>query len=433
MRFWMWMAVVLGSVGAQAKQVKLDVRLGTPVMEAGKKSTAFVKVGLIGEAVRSTDRVPVNVAIVLDKSGSMSGDKLRKAKEAAMMAVDRLGPDDIVSIIAYDTSVRVIVPATKAADKQPILDGIARLTPAGNTALFAGVSKGADELRKFLDPNKVNRLVLLSDGLANVGPSSPGELVSLGGTLSRMGITITTLGLGLDYNEDLMQGLARSADGNHMFIEQPADLVRFFDLEFGEVLSVVAQEVDVRLVCQPGVRPIRVLGREAEIVGDQVTTQLNQVVARQEKFVMVEVEVPAGEAGEERTLCDAQVRYRDLETKTAEEQSAAARVRFVASGAEAGRFVDRDVMVKAVELVSNEQNRLAVKLRDQGQAAEARRILQGNADWLNMNSALYKAPDLKKLEEQNRFDADNLDEENWKRQRKQMRRVQHKYDFQQSY
>lgn len=350
-----------------------------------------------------------------------------------MMAVDRLGPDDIVSIIAYDTTVRVIVPATKAADKQPILDGIARLTPAGNTALFAGVSKGADELRKFLDPNKVNRLVLLSDGLANVGPSSPGELVSLGGTLSRMGITITTLGLGLDYNEDLMQGLARSADGNHMFIEQPADLVRFFDLEFGEVLSVVAQEVDVRLVCQPGVRPIRVLGREAEIVGDQVTTQLNQVVARQEKFVMVEVEVPAGEAGEERTLCDAQVRYRDLETKTAEEQSAAARVRFVASGAEAGRFVDRDVMIKAVELVSNEQNRLAVKLRDQGQAAEARRILQGNADWLNMNSALYKAPDLKKLEEQNRFDADNLDEENWKRQRKQMRRVQHKYDFQQSY
>jgi len=433
MRSLILMAALFGCAGAQAKQVVLDVRVGTPVMEAGKKSTAFVKVGLTGNEVRKGDRVPVNVALVLDKSGSMSGEKLRKAKEAAMMAVERLGPDDIVSVVAYDTTVRVIVPATKAADKQSILDGIARLTPSGNTALFAGVSKGADELRKFLDPNKVNRLVLLSDGLANVGPSTPGDLASLGGTLSRMGITVTTLGLGLDYNEDLMQGLARAADGNHMFIEQANDLVRFFDLEFGEVLSVVAQDVDVRMHCDEGVRPIRVLGREADIVGNDISAQLNQVVARQEKFVMIEVEVPAGEAGDERTLCEAQVSYRDLETKTVEKQAASARVRFVASAAEAGRHVDRDVMVRAVELVSNEQNRLAVKLRDQGQADEARRILQGNADWLNMNSAFYNAPALKKLEDQNRSDADNLDENSWKRQRKVMRRVQHQYEIQQSY
>ncbi|MEZ4473643.1 MAG: VWA domain-containing protein [bacterium] len=424
---------LLAPLAAHAESVHLDMRLGTPAVEAGRKQTAYLKVGLTGALERKPTRVPVNVALVIDKSGSMSGDKIRRAKDAALMAIDRLGPDDIVSVVAYDTRVSVLVPATKAGDKESIRDGIARLSPGGNTALFAGVSKGADELRKFFDRNRVNRLILLSDGLANVGPSSPGELAGLGAALGREGMTITTLGLGLDYNEDLMQGLARATDGNHVFVERPDDLVRFFDLEFGEVLSVVAQDADVRIRCEAGVRPVRVLGREADIVGNEVTAQLAQVLARQEKFVLLELELPAGEVGEERPVCQATVSYRNLETRESESREAAVKVRYVATAREAQAAVDRSVMVHAVELVSTEQNRLAVKLRDQGDAEAARRVLNDNAAWLNYNSAYYQAPKLKKLEEQNRDDAKNLDESNWKHRRKVMRRVQHQYDFQQSY
>lgn len=434
MRLLSLLTLVLAAASAQARQVALDVRLGTPVVQADQKHKAYLKIGMTGfERVSAQERVPVNVSIVLDKSGSMSGQKIQKAREAAIMAVRRLSDDDIVSVITYDNAVRVVVPATKAVDREQIIAAIRRVGPGGNTALFAGVSKGADELRKFLDRNKVNRLVLLSDGIANVGPSSPGDLRNLGAGLSRQGMTVTTLGLGVDYNEDLMQSLASAADGNHMFIEQPSDLVKFFDLEFGDVMSVVAQDVDVQVTCADGVRPVRVLGREADIIGQKVSARLNQLVSKREKFVMLELELPAGEAGSERPVCEANVRYRNLETKTTDALSAATRVRYVASVVEAKKAVDRDVMVNAVELIANEQNRLAVRFRDQGEMQKAERILQDNAAWLNSNSVIYDAPSLRTLEKRNRSDAKNLAPKKWKKQRKRMRRYQHKLDFQQAY
>ena len=103
-------------------------RLGEPVMLAGQKNKVYLKVGLTGFALEKPSARPaVNVAIVLDKSGSMSGQKLMRAKEAARMAVDRLSPDDIVSVISYDSTVKVVVPATKASDKPAIHAGIGKM------------------------------------------------------------------------------------------------------------------------------------------------------------------------------------------------------------------------------------------------------------------------------------------------------------------
>lgn len=435
MRLFALTLALVGMTGlAQARQVKLDMRLGSPVLQADQKHKAWLKVGMTGfERESASDRVPINVAIVLDKSGSMSGQKIQKAREAAIMAVQRLDPNDIVSVVTYDSTVRVVVPATKAADKTLIIDAIRRVAPGGNTALFAGVSKGADELRKFLDRNRVNRLVLLSDGLANVGPSAPGDLQNLGAGLSRQGMTVTTLGLGSDYNEDLMQSLASASDGNHLFIERPQDLKKSFDLEFGDVMAVVAQDVDVQIVCADGIRPIRVLGRDADIVGQKISTRINQLISNHEKSILLEIELPPGETGSARPVCEATVRYRNLETQNTDTLSASTRVRFVATAAEAKRTIDRDVMVRAVQLVSNETNRQAVVARDQGDLDKARQMLQDNATWLNSNSARYNAPSLKKLEKSNISDSKNLTPKKWKTQRKRMRRVQHQFDFEQSY
>lgn len=435
MRLFALTLALVGMTGiAQARQVKLDMRLGSPALQANQKHKAWLKVGMTGfKREKASDRVPINVAIVLDKSGSMSGQKIQKAREAAIMAVQRMDPNDIVSVVTYDSTVRVIVPATKAADKKLIIDAIRRVGPGGNTALFAGVSKGADELRKFLDRNRVNRLVLLSDGLANVGPSSPGDLQNLGAGLSRQGMTVTTLGLGADYNEDLMQSLASASDGNHLFIERPQDLKKSFDLEFGDVMAVVAQDVDVQIVCAEGIRPIRVLGRDADIVGQKINARMNQLISNHEKSILLEIELPPGEIGSDRPVCEATVRYRNLETQNTDTLSASTRVRFVATVAEAEKTIDSDVMVRAVQLIANETNRLAVVARDQGNLDKARQMLQDNATWLNSNSLRYNAPSLKKLEKSNISDAKNLAPKKWKTQRKRMRRVQHQYDFEQSY
>ncbi len=419
---------------ADGQQVKLDARLGHPSLAAGQKHTSYLKVGLTGFTMEKAGaRTPVNVAIVLDKSGSMSGEKIMRAKEAARRAIDHLAPSDIVSIVAYDSTVRVLVPATKASDKETVRAGIDRITPGGNTALFAGVSKGADELQKFLDKNRVNRVVLLSDGLANVGPASPGELEALGARLARLGISVTTLGLGLDYNEDLMSRLARASDGNHVFVEQANDLARFFALEFGDVTSVVARDVSLTIDCAEGVRPVRVLGRDADIVGQRVTARINQLVSEREKFVMLEVEVTPGELGSERPVAQVKVSYGNLATRSTDTLKASVAARFVATPAEMTAAADKWVMVDAVQLIATEKNRMALTLRDEGRNTEAKQVLQDNAVFLEQNFQRWGTSSLKDLSTSNKEDAKNLEGENWNRQRKKMRRVQYQFDMQQSY
>ena len=410
------------SAPAWARQVGVNVAMDKPILLANKKQLAYVRVGLRGLPMPETEmRTPVNVAIVLDKSGSMSGKKIARAREAATLAIDRLSSSDIVSVVTYDSTVNVLVPATKLTDKASVKAAIERIQAGGTTALFAGVSKGAREVRKFLNRNRVNRVILLSDGLANVGPSSPAELGDLGASLIKEGISVTTLGLGLGYNEDLMVELAQKSDGTHAFVENANDLARIFKLEFGDVLSVVAQEVRVRIDCAAGVRPVRVLGRDAEITGRTVTVLLNQLYGQQEKYVLLEVEVPPMPANRTLSLARVAVSYANMATKATDEISSKVSVSFSDSEAVVEKHINRDVMICVVEQIAILQNKLAVVLRDQGRVKEARERLLSNAVYLRKNAMKYKSKSLREFEIINDEDAKNLDERNWDKQRKSMR------------
>jgi Ca-activated chloride channel family protein len=177
--------------GYAGDKVKLEVAMSNPVLFSGKTQKTHLKVGLIGFDLVGEERAPVNLCIVLDKSGSMSGSKIRKAKEAALMVVDMLNSNDIFSLVVYSSSVYTMVPATKLTDKISLRNQIHSIYASGNTALFGGVSKGIREVEKFLSEERVNRVILLSDGLANVGPSSPYELGRLGQAAGKQGIAMT--------------------------------------------------------------------------------------------------------------------------------------------------------------------------------------------------------------------------------------------------
>ncbi|MEZ5583679.1 MAG: VWA domain-containing protein [Candidatus Competibacteraceae bacterium] len=427
--------VLLFSDATQAQKIGLNVAVDKPVMLAGKKQSAFVKVSLTGFPLPdSAERTPVNVAIVLDKSGSMNREKMHRAREAAALAISRLNADDIVSVVAYDQVVRVIVPATKVRDKRAIFDAIERIQSGGSTSLFAGVSKGAQEVRKFLDRNRVNRVILLSDGLANVGPSSPTELGRLGASLGKEGISVTTIGLGLGYNEDLMTQLAGLSDGNHAFVENADDLARIFDAEFGDVLSVVAQQVEVQIRCAPGIRPIQVLGRDADIAGQTVHTGLNQLYGEQEKFILLEVEVPAGEEGQRQQLATVEVSYLNMQTRSQDRLSTVTTVSFTPSPETVAEATDDEVVTVTVEQVANEISKDAVKLRDEGRVEEAQRKLEEGAEFVKRNAAQYQSAPLQSLSRELKQDADALgDEQNWNRTRKELKKKQYSRDVQQAY
>lgn len=428
-------AIVSCAATVHAGQAQLDVSLAQPVLKAGEKHSTFLKVGLTGFELKSdADRTPVNVALVLDRSGSMSGSKLEQAKAAAKAAIDRLGNRDIVSVVMYDTNVEVIVPATKVSDKDSIKRKIDSITSGGSTALFAGVSKGAAEVKKFLDKNRVNRVILLSDGLANVGPSSPAQLADLGSSLGKDNISVSTIGLGLGYNEDLMARLARSSDGNHAFVESEGDLARIFNYEFGDVLSVVAQEVMIRIKVDEGIRPVRVLGRDAEISGQTVICSLNQIYSKQEKYVMLEIEVPAGAPKSSRDVASVEVSYANMATKTTDTLTSELAVRFTDDVEVAAKNEDKDVMVAAITHVANEQNKLAFALRDQGKVDEARKVLESNAGYLEQKAAAYDDEELQKLQKMNWNQAEVINKpaasEDFQRARKGAYEAQEKIDNQ---
>ncbi len=414
-------AVSLTALGASAEQVRLQAAIGHPVLKAGEKHTTHLKVALTGfKFQREADRASVNVALVIDTSGSMQGEKIARAREAAILAIRSLGPRDIASVVEYDDCVRVMVPATKLTDPEPICAAIRRLEPGKGTALFAGVSKGAEEVRKFLDRSRVNRIILLSDGIANVGPSSPAELGDLGASLVKEGIAVTTIGLGTGFNEDLMSQLARRSDGNHYFVENSADLARIFKGELGDVLAVAAQEVAVKIECADGIRPIRVLGREADITGQRVVTLLNQIYSEQEKYVILELEVPASSAGQARPVASVEVSYVNMQTRTTDVLSSSIAVRFSDSDVEVERAINKDVVVSAVEQLAILTSKMAMKLRDEGKIEEARILLMSNHSFLDRNAVQLKSDSLRRYAESQKDDEKSLEGVDYNRGRKKM-------------
>jgi Ca-activated chloride channel family protein len=405
-----------------ASQVGVDVSLANTFLKADLKTNTYVKVALTGFELDapSGQRPPVNVAIVLDRSGSMEGQKLAHAKLAAKEAIQHLGPQDIVSIVLYDSNVSVLVPATKVSDKAAICAEIDKVEVGGSTALFAGVAKGSAEVRKFLNRELVNRVILLSDGIANVGPSSPAALAEFGASLKKDGISVSTIGLGNGYNEDLMYKLADRSDGNHVFAQEPSQLAGIFNKEFGELLSVVAQEVQVKIECKPGVRPIRVLGRESEISGQKVIVSLNQLYSLQQEYVLLEIEVPAGADGETRDLASISVRYANLMTKTEDKLSNSVSVRFAKADEKIQAGLNKDVWAACSLQIATDNNRYAMQLRDEGKIKEAESVLLSNGGNLLQWAKDYDAPELLQYGTQNEMDAKNLDDVNWGRQRKGM-------------
>jgi len=416
-------------------QVKLEVAMEHPFLLAGQKHQTHLKVGLTGFERRSADdRAPVNVAIVLDKSGSMSGRKIAEACAAAIIAVQQLQPQDIVSIVTYDDNVEVLVPATKLTDRKPVIAAIRGITAGGHTALFAGVSKGAAELRKFIDRERVNRIILLSDGLANVGPSSPNDLGQLGKTLGKEGISVSTIGLGDGYNEDLMVKLAQYSDGNHAFAASAEVLPDIFRSEFGDVLSVVAQEVLVQIKCQPGIRPVKVLGRDADIDGQNVTVHLNQLLSNNEKYVLLEVEVPVTKANSTLPVATVQLSYANMVTKTTDELTSTVAVRFTDDKAVVAQEAEKNVQVAVVTQKVLDANDVAIKLRDEGRIEEAEKVLSANGVYIDEINVVLHSHELDTLKHYNEHDVKNIKSDKaWVTQRKFMKDTARNRRSQQSY
>jgi len=282
-----------------------------------------------------------------------------------------LGPQDLFSLVIYDHSVHTLIPPQSAANSERLEAQIRQIRVGGNTALFGAVSQGAAETRKNLERNYVHRMVLLSDGLANVGPSSPIDLARLGAALLKEGISVTTIGIGTDFNEDLMSQLADRSDGNHYFVESSVDLPRIFASELGDVLSVAARQVSIELETPRGVTPLRIIGREGQIVGRRVEIHLNQLYGGQEKYALVEVDVNPGLPDQQLKVASARAYYENALTSQEENTSAQAQVRFSERREEVVQSANKPVLKAVFENEIAESRERALDLYNAGRKKEA--------------------------------------------------------------
>jgi Ca-activated chloride channel family protein len=193
-------------------------------------------------------RAPLNLALVLDRSGSMAeGRKMAFAREAAAFAVKQLRPTDRVSVVLFDNAVDVLVPGGPAVDRPGLVRRIEQIQPRGSTDLHGGWAEGGRQAEAGLVPGGVNRVLLLSDGLANAGVVDPNTIAAEARGLAARGVGTTTLGVGDDYNEDLLEAMALAGDGHYYYIESPVQLVDIFQTELQGLMDTLGQKVSLGL------------------------------------------------------------------------------------------------------------------------------------------------------------------------------------------
>src|ERR1041384_4554281 len=259
--------------------------------------TVYLIVGVATGHGRHPDLVrrPLNLAVVLDRSGSMADErKFEYAREAIYSLLDHLSGEDYLSIVVYDDRIETLLPTQRVGNRNEIKELLAEVYPTGSTHLGGGMLGGFRQLERNFRPECVNRVILLSDGLANRGLTDPGRLDELAGCFRGKSISLSTIGVGLEYNENLMLGLSQHGGGNYYFVESARQLSSIFDHEFDGMSAVVAQNAAVELTPGRGVEIRDVIGVPWPREAGPVVFELGDLYADDRREYTVELGIPEG-------------------------------------------------------------------------------------------------------------------------------------------
>lgn len=303
-----------------AGPLRLDARLGHATLpgSAAHETFLLVEVGA-PEATAAQARAPVNVAIAIDRSGSMKGQRLANAIAAARGMLSRLRPDDTISLVAYDDRAELLVAPTTVdrVDRLGFERALSGLTSGGHTCISCGLDLARAQVRQR--GGAINRILLLSDGVANRGLTTVPELRLLGDVARSEQTAITSIGVDLEYDERMLFAVSQASNGNHYFVEDPTGLPAVFEREAADLVGTMADRVDVDVELLPGVELLEVIARGHREEGSRVALSFGSLGAGEDRSALLRVRVPAGAGG--RALADVRLRYRDL-TRDREEQAA---------------------------------------------------------------------------------------------------------------
>lgn len=224
--------------------------------------------------LRSTDaavggRMPLNLCLIIDRSGSMEGPPLDYAKQACAYVVDLLQPNDVLSIVTFEEQVEVLMPARRVVNRELVKQHIYRIEPGNTTNIYDGIALGCSQIASVPPGGYVNRALLLTDGEPTAGIKDFSSIVGQVEEQKSRGITVTALGFGGEYNEELLGGNARRSGGNYYYITRPDLIPEIFRRELESLMTVVARNLRLRVHLPRWVQVRQIYGNQP-VFGNRV-------------------------------------------------------------------------------------------------------------------------------------------------------------------
>jgi Ca-activated chloride channel family protein len=368
------------------KTLMVEGRLGHARMLANATSETYLFVDVRSEVDSSgfgagSAFEPLNLAIVIDRSGSMVGQRERNAIDAAAGMIRRLRDGDTVSVVSYSNEARIILPVTtvtSVSHEQLVRTMVDNMSdrPDGSTCISCGLDLG---MRTLVGRRPgIDRMLLLSDGEANRGETSETGIRSLARQARNQGATISSIGVDIDYNERLMSALAREANGRHYFSETGSNLEQIFDQELESLVKTVAKDGRLEVELAPGVRVAEVFGRAYQQVDRKVIVPLGTFTPGEDKTLLLRIEVPPSPEGE-RPIANVTLEYHDLATRQPADCFGELAAQMLTSASEVSQL-DAIVMSRLSRSETARSLEQANLLFAQGRTAEAQAVVDATIE-----------------------------------------------------
>jgi len=289
----------------------LDLRPGNPVLPVGG-GEAWVQIGLQAKSAEAVDVAPLNLALVIDRSGSMDApEKMPYVKQSIRAFLESLAVNDRVAIVIYNDRADLIVPAREVDDGGWIAAAVDRLNPSGRTNLYDGLMLGFREVDRRFDVRRNNRVILLTDGIANVGVTDADRIAADTLAYNERGIHLSTIGLGQEFNDALLSQLAIQGKGAYHFIDSAEEMDRVFRDEPLGLIQKAAGEVSIVFRLGEGVRLVALTGYEGEPPAGPVQVRLRDTGTGESQVLLARLQADPGRTGQ-RVLATVELRYTDL-------------------------------------------------------------------------------------------------------------------------
>lgn len=307
-----------GSQLQAGQTLMLDARLGHEKLGQNGSGETYLFAQVTGSDKVATTAPPVNLGIVIDRSGSMKGERIANAMNAAALAVERMRDGDMVSVVSFDTKADVVVPPTVIGPdtRRSVEARIRGIRLGGDTCISCGLEEAMHELMSVPQSNdRVSRMLLLSDGATNSGIRDVPGLRALAARLRDRGCSISTIGVDVDFDEKVLGAIANEASGRHYFVRNASGLPAIFSQEFDSLVASVASDGELVIKLAPGVEVDQVFDRAFRREGDRIVVPFGSISKGQQKTVLLKLRVPVGSAGE-KPVADLKLAYRDLVDRT---------------------------------------------------------------------------------------------------------------------